>query len=154
MSKFALRALANSITPELRQRGVKVTLISPGFVASNIRRVDNRGRFHPRAKDPVPAWLVMDTEKAVAPDVARRGARPARGDHHRARQDSGRAGAIRAVDGPRCRQSASPPKPIRRFVARSFAARLCAEIRGSLPVVKPAQAGAELDRIDAGILGV
>ena len=65
MSKFALRALANSITPELRQSGVKVTLISPGFVASNIRRIDNLGKFHPRAKDPVPAWLVMSTEKAV-----------------------------------------------------------------------------------------
>jgi short-subunit dehydrogenase len=65
MSKFALRALANSVTPELRRCGVKVTLISPGFVASNIRRLDNRGKFHPAAKDPVPAWLVMSTEKAV-----------------------------------------------------------------------------------------
>jgi NAD(P)-dependent dehydrogenase (short-subunit alcohol dehydrogenase family) len=65
MSKFALRALADSITPELRKSGVKVTLISPGFVASNIRRIDNRGNFHPRAKDPIPAWLVMDTSKAV-----------------------------------------------------------------------------------------
>ena len=65
MSKFALRALANCITPELRQSGVKVTLITPGFVASNIRRVDNLGKLHPRAKDPVPAWLVMSTEKAV-----------------------------------------------------------------------------------------
>ena len=65
MSKFALRALANSITPELRRRGVKVTLISPGFVASNIRRVDNRGKFHAGAKDAVPAWLVMRTDKAV-----------------------------------------------------------------------------------------
>lgn len=65
MSKFALRALANSITPELRLRGVKVTLISPGFVDSNIRRVDNRGTFHPGAKDAVPAWLVMRTDKAV-----------------------------------------------------------------------------------------
>jgi short-subunit dehydrogenase len=65
MSKFALRALANCITPELQRSGVKVTLISPGFVASNIRRVDNRGNFHPRAKDSVPAWLVMDTAKAV-----------------------------------------------------------------------------------------
>jgi short-subunit dehydrogenase len=65
MSKFALRALANSIGPELQASGVKVTLISPGFVASNIRRIDNRGEFHPRAKDPVPAWLVMSTEKAA-----------------------------------------------------------------------------------------
>src|SRR5690348_5821783 len=65
MSKFALRALANAITPELRPAGVKVTLISPGFVASNIRRIDNRGKFHPHAKDPIPPWLVMDTGKAV-----------------------------------------------------------------------------------------
>jgi short-subunit dehydrogenase len=65
MSKFALRALANSVGPELERSGVKVTLISPGFVASNIRRVDNRGGFHSHAKDPVPAWLVMDTSKAA-----------------------------------------------------------------------------------------
>jgi short-subunit dehydrogenase len=65
MSKFAVRALANSITPELRLAGVKVTLVSPGFVDSNIRRVDNQGQLHAGAKDPIPAWLVMSTEKAV-----------------------------------------------------------------------------------------
>ena len=64
MSKFALRALADSVTPELRLAGVKVTLISPGFVVSNIRRVDNQGKFHEGAKDGVPARLVMSTEKA------------------------------------------------------------------------------------------
>lgn len=65
MSKFAVRALANSITPELRLAGVKVTLISPGFVVSDIRRVDNRGELHSEAKDPIPAWLQMSTEKAA-----------------------------------------------------------------------------------------
>jgi len=65
MSKFALRALANAITPELRLSGVKVTLVSPGFVASNIRRVDNQGQFHEGSKDSIPPWLVMPTEKAV-----------------------------------------------------------------------------------------
>jgi short-subunit dehydrogenase len=64
MSKFALRALANAITPELALSGVKVTLISPGFVASNIRRVDNRGAFHSNAKEPIPEWLIMPTDKA------------------------------------------------------------------------------------------
>jgi len=39
MSKFAVRALANAITPELALDGVTVTLISPGFVASDIRRL-------------------------------------------------------------------------------------------------------------------
>lgn len=65
MSKFAVRALANAITPELRLDGVKVTLISPGFVASDIRRVDNQGTFHEHAKEPMPAWLVMPTDRAV-----------------------------------------------------------------------------------------
>jgi short-subunit dehydrogenase len=65
MSKFAVRALANSITPELRLAGVKVTLLSPGFVASDIRRVDNQGKFHADAKEQIPAWVVVPTDKAV-----------------------------------------------------------------------------------------
>jgi short-subunit dehydrogenase len=65
MSKFALRALADAITPELAPRGVKVTLISPGFVDSDIRRVDNHGTLHAGAAEPVPRWLVMPTGKAV-----------------------------------------------------------------------------------------
>ena len=65
MSKFALRALADAITPELRSVTVKVTLISPGFVVSNIRHVDNQGTFHAGSRDPVPAWLSVDTARAV-----------------------------------------------------------------------------------------
>lgn len=65
MSKFALRALANAIAPELRPRGVTVTLISPGFIVSNIRRVDNQGVFHEGAKDAVPTWLQVNTERAA-----------------------------------------------------------------------------------------
>ena len=65
MSKFAVRALANASTPELAMSGVKVTLISPGFVTSDIRRVDNQGKFHEHAKEPIPAWLIMPTDKAV-----------------------------------------------------------------------------------------
>jgi short-subunit dehydrogenase len=65
MSKFALRALADSITPELRVLGVRVTLVSPGFVASNIRRVDNSGHVHSEVKEPMPEWLVVKTDKAV-----------------------------------------------------------------------------------------
>ena len=65
MSKFALRALADAITPELAPRGVKVTLISPGFIVSNIRRVDNQGEFHPGAKDSIPTWIQVSTERAA-----------------------------------------------------------------------------------------
>lgn len=66
MSKFAVRALANSITPELALMGVRVTLISPGFVESNIRRVDNQGQLHAEAAEPVPRWLVAHRSHAVA----------------------------------------------------------------------------------------
>ncbi len=65
MSKFAIRALANSITPELALLGVRVTLISPGFVESDIRRVDNQGKLHADAAEPIPRWLVMSRRRAV-----------------------------------------------------------------------------------------
>jgi short-subunit dehydrogenase len=65
MSKFAVRALAEAITPELRSLGIHVTLLSPGFVDSDIRRIDNSGALHAQAKDPIPAWLVMPTPKAA-----------------------------------------------------------------------------------------
>ena len=66
MSKFAVRALANSITPELALLGVRVTLLSPGFVESDIRRVDNQGRLHAEAAEPIPRWLVVGRDRAVA----------------------------------------------------------------------------------------
>jgi short-subunit dehydrogenase len=65
MSKFALRSLANAITPELQRSGVNVTLISPGFVESNIHKVDNQGEFHPEAKGGPPAWIQMSTPRAA-----------------------------------------------------------------------------------------
>jgi short-subunit dehydrogenase len=65
MSKFALRALANAITQELRPGGVKVTLISPGFVISEIRRVDNLGRLRAEGPATKPHPLAVKTEPAA-----------------------------------------------------------------------------------------
>jgi short-subunit dehydrogenase len=65
MSKFAVRALAEALHGDLRAVGVSCTLISPGFVDSDIRRVDNRGGLHVHARDPVPAWLRLRTDKAA-----------------------------------------------------------------------------------------
>lgn len=65
MSKFAVRAFADALRAEMKPHGVGVTLISPGFVRSEIRAVDNQGRVHTGAKDPVPDWLQMPTEKAA-----------------------------------------------------------------------------------------
>jgi short-subunit dehydrogenase len=65
MSKFAIRALALALRPELEPHGVTVTLISPGFIESEIRQVDNRGAHHPFAKDPLPTWLPMPAQVAA-----------------------------------------------------------------------------------------
>jgi short-subunit dehydrogenase len=65
MSKFAVRALAEALHGDLRAAGVGCTLVSPGFVDSDIRRVDNRGDYHESAKDPIPSWLRMPTDKAA-----------------------------------------------------------------------------------------
>ncbi len=65
MSKAAVRALATALRGELAPRGVAVVLVTPGFVDSEIRRVDNRGAFHPGAREPVPGWLRMPAETAA-----------------------------------------------------------------------------------------
>jgi short-subunit dehydrogenase len=70
MSKFAIRALAEAARVELADAGVAVTLISPGFVDSDIRRTDNRGVVHPSARDPVPAWLRLPADRAARTIVA------------------------------------------------------------------------------------
>ena len=65
MSKFAVHGLADALRHELRPQGVGVVLIVPGFVESEIRRVDNLGVYHPDARDKVPKRLRMPAEKAA-----------------------------------------------------------------------------------------
>jgi short-subunit dehydrogenase len=65
MSKFAIRAFADALEGELHPHGVRVTLISPGFVSSEIRRVNNQGVLRDHAVDPIPAWLRVPTDKAA-----------------------------------------------------------------------------------------
>jgi short-subunit dehydrogenase len=69
MSKFAVRALAEALGHELAPAGVSVTLVSPGFVESEIRRVDNDGRFQPAVAEPIPAWLIVPAERAARSTV-------------------------------------------------------------------------------------
>ncbi|NET57437.1 MAG: SDR family oxidoreductase [Symploca sp. SIO2E6] len=45
-SKFALRALCESLSAELAPYGISVTHICPGYVATEIRQIDNQGNFH------------------------------------------------------------------------------------------------------------
>lgn len=65
MSKFATRALAESLRGDLGREGIGVTLVSPAYVDSDIRRTDNRGQFHGGAPDPIPEWLRMRTPRAA-----------------------------------------------------------------------------------------
>lgn len=65
MSKYAVRSLAEALFHELRPRGVAVTLISPGFVESEFRQVDNKGVHHPGQGEPYPRWLVMSVQTAA-----------------------------------------------------------------------------------------
>ena len=65
MSKFAIHALAESLRAELKPAGVSVVLIAPGFIESDIRKVDNHGVSHANQKEPLPAYLVMPKEKAA-----------------------------------------------------------------------------------------
>ena len=65
MSKFAVRALAEALGHELAPTGVSVTLASPGYVRSELRRVDNRGVLREPTPDPVPKLLVMPAERAA-----------------------------------------------------------------------------------------
>jgi short-subunit dehydrogenase len=75
MSKAAVHALAGSLRGEVLADGIGVVLVSPGFVESEIRRVDNRGKHHLDARDPVPGWLVVPAARAarvIVRAVARR----------------------------------------------------------------------------------
>jgi short-subunit dehydrogenase len=70
MSKFAVRALAEDLHDELAAEGVGVTLLSPGFIVSDIGHVDNKGVRHDEDGSRVPAWIRMPTDEAARQIVA------------------------------------------------------------------------------------
>ena len=75
MSKFAVHGLAEALGYELDRDGVSVTLVSPGFIDTELRRIDNRGALKEDARDFAPAWLRMPADvaaKQVARAIARR----------------------------------------------------------------------------------
>lgn len=65
MSKFAVRGLADALRHELRPLGVGVVHVVPGYVDSEIRKVDNHGVYHPEARDRIPPRLCMPAQKAA-----------------------------------------------------------------------------------------
>ena len=76
MSKFATRALAESLRAELGREGVGVTLISPAYVDSDIRRTDNRGqlpRRRPRIRSRHGCACARRAPRASWPEAIARG---------------------------------------------------------------------------------
>jgi short-subunit dehydrogenase len=72
MSKFALAALCDGLSQELAPQGVSVTHILPGFVASEIYQVDNRGvrlEAPPPRRTP-PTWLLLSPAQTARQIVA------------------------------------------------------------------------------------
>jgi short-subunit dehydrogenase len=64
-SKAAVRSIGQTLQLELKGTGVSCTVIHPGFVDSDITRVDNDGVFHPENQDPRPKNLMWPTDKAA-----------------------------------------------------------------------------------------
>jgi len=64
-SKAAVHSIGETLALELYGTGVSCTTIHPGYVESDIARVDNQGIFHPDAPDKRPAKLMWKSEDAA-----------------------------------------------------------------------------------------
>jgi len=64
-SKAAVYVLGRTLALELARDGISVTTVQPGFVASEIRRLDTDGRVDPEKADPVPPALLWSAEDAA-----------------------------------------------------------------------------------------
>ena len=64
-SKAAVHSIGQTLQVELMDTGVSCTTLHPGFVESEITRIDNEGNWHPERPDPRPAHLIWPTEKAA-----------------------------------------------------------------------------------------
>ena len=64
-SKYAVRAIGQSLAVELHGSGVSCTTIFPGFVESEIDQVTNEGVFDPTREDRRPKKLMWTSERAA-----------------------------------------------------------------------------------------
>lgn len=64
-SKAAVRSIGETLSVECAGTGVSVTTVHPGFVASEIARVDNQGQFDAARKDMRPARLMWSADRAA-----------------------------------------------------------------------------------------
>lgn len=74
-SKAAVRAIGETLNLELHSAGVTTTVMHPGFVATELGQVDNRGVFKAERKDPRPGalmWQPQDAARVMARALYRR----------------------------------------------------------------------------------
>ncbi len=64
-SKYAVRAIGQTLAMELHGSGVSCTTVHPGFVDTDIARVDNSGVLHPDRDDKRPQKLMWPADKAA-----------------------------------------------------------------------------------------
>jgi len=64
-SKYAIRAIGQTLSAELHGSGVSCTTLHPGYVESEIDQVDNQGRFHPDYEDKRPKKLMWPADRAA-----------------------------------------------------------------------------------------
>ena len=64
-SKYAVRAIGQTLSMELKPSGVSCTTLHPGFVESEIGQVDNDGVFHTGKKDPRPQKFMWPADRAA-----------------------------------------------------------------------------------------
>ncbi len=64
-SKYAVRAIGQTLAAELAGTGVSCTTLYPGFVESEIAQVDNAGQFDPSRPDKRPKNLMWPADKAA-----------------------------------------------------------------------------------------
>jgi len=64
-SKAAVRSIGQTLQIELKGSGVSCSVIHPGFVDSEIAKVDKKGQLHPDRVDTRPKSLMWATDKAA-----------------------------------------------------------------------------------------
>ena len=75
MSKFAVTSFAEAFRHEVARDGISVTLVSPGFIATEIRAIGKDGKLIEGFVDPVPKYLNMPSVTAariITRDIIRR----------------------------------------------------------------------------------
>jgi NAD(P)-dependent dehydrogenase (short-subunit alcohol dehydrogenase family) len=74
-SKAAVLSIGRTLSAELQPKGISCTTIQPGFVESEIAKVDNRGRYREDAEDKRPAnlmWKAEDAARVMVRAIAKR----------------------------------------------------------------------------------